>query len=102
MFIAIENPNKGLETIGLNNVFPDYGGGVTPCDGTSATGIDEATIAVVLTGVDTTVSLTVDLTGCSTIFWGFFYALVLSTEGHFIFGKNFPILKCMQTTHKHS
>lgn len=66
-------------TIGLNKAFPDCGGGVTPYDGVGTTSVDYATRLVVLIGVDTTASSTVDLTGYSTIFWGLLCALLLST-----------------------
>lgn len=60
-------------TAWLNRVFPSCGAGVIPCDGTGATDMDDTIREVVLTGVEIISSSTADLTGCSTIFWGFFY-----------------------------
>lgn len=69
-------------------------GEVIPYDGNNTTGIDDTTRAVVLTDVYTSTSSIVDLTGCSITFWGLFCALILSTKGRVIFGKDFPLLKC--------
>lgn len=67
-----------------------------------ATGIDDTTKVVSLIDIDTTTISTVDLTGCPTTLWGLFHALVLSIEGCVIFGKDFPLLKRMQTIQNNS
>ena len=87
---------------GLNKTFPSCGEGVIPCYGTDANGIDNTIGAVILTEVEISTSSTVNPTGYSTTFLGLFYELVLSTGGHIIFGKDFPLLKRIQTAQNNS
>lgn len=54
--------------MGLNGTFPDCGEGIPPCVGVDEIGVDDAPGVVVLSGIKTTASSTVDPTGCYTVF----------------------------------
>lgn len=83
----------------LSGRLPGYGGGITSCVGVDIIGVDDATKAFILIGVETTISPIIVSTSCSTIFWGLFCELevILYVRGRVILGKAFPILKSIHS-----